>query len=72
MTDCLITDRAAGPCHVCREYQSTAHACDGKLYCEAHCPVHGADQREWGEFKKTEGEQMDLIIGMKGSEEYPG
>jgi hypothetical protein len=71
MTDCLITDRASGPCHICGEYQRTAHICDGKIYCKADCPAHGADQREWGEFQKTEGEQMDLISGMKGSEEYP-
>jgi len=71
MIDCLITDRASGRCHVCREYQRAAHICEGKIYCEAHCPVHRVSH-EWKESKPVKGEQMDLISGMGGSEEYPG
>jgi MinD superfamily P-loop ATPase len=72
MSDCLVTSRASGPCHVCQAYQRTTHLCEGRIYCEAHCPAHGVDQREWGEFRKTEGEQMDLISGMGKKQEYPG
>ena len=71
MTDCLITDRASGPCQKCGEYQRAAHICDGKICCEEHCPAHRVSH-EWKASKPIEGEQLDLIGGMKGSEEYPG
>ena len=68
---CTVTDRASGPCQKCGEFLRTGHATDIGLFCSQHCPVCSI-QGEWGEFKPTEGEQLDLISGMGGIEEYPG
>jgi len=59
---CVTTTLAAGPCATCGDYMHESHLSDGRIYCAEHCPVHGAEDREWGEFRKTEGEQCKTFI----------
>lgn len=60
--NCLVTADIAGPCSVCRAYQSKeVHFCGTALYCAEHCPEHKPSSLEWNEFKETKGEQLELI-----------